>query len=122
MINTIFKSGFRAGDIYYFRVAAAETAGTVKRVESGKKNRAAWRASSLLSREAAEIRKRSVVIARHRTSISVENGFWQVLLEVAGERGVSANRLITEIDRNRTGNLSSAIRLFVLAEVMKSEP
>lgn len=75
-----------------------------------------------LTPDAAGIRKRSVVVAGHRTSISVENGFWQALLAIAGTRGVSANRLITEIDRSRTGNLSSAIRLFVLAEAMKSEP
>ena len=98
----------------------AETAETVERVKSGKENRTAWRAASLLSPEAAEIRKRSVVIARHRTSISVENAFWQALQDIAVTRGVSVNRLITEIDRKRNGNLSSAIRLFVLAEIMKS--
>lgn len=116
----MFKSGFRACDVYNFRVAVAETAGTVKRVKAGKENRTAWRAASLLSPKAAEIRKRSVVIARHRTSISVENAFWQALQDIAATRGVSANRLITEIDRKRNGNLSSAIRLFVLAEIMKT--
>lgn len=69
---------------------------------------------------AGEIRKRSVVIAGHRTSISVENAFWDALLAIASARGVSANQLITEIDRERQGNLSSAIRLFVLAEAMKA--
>lgn len=67
-----------------------------------------------------EIRKRSVVIAGHRTSISVENAFWDALLAIANARGASANQLITEIDRERQGNLSSAIRLFVLAEAMKA--
>lgn len=71
-----------------------------------------------LSADAATIRKRSVLIAGHRTSISIENAFWRALLQIADARGVSANRLIAEIDRNRTGNLSSAIRLFVLAEAM----
>lgn len=67
---------------------------------------------------AGKIRKRSVVIAGHRTSISVENAFWDALLAIAGMREISANQLITEIDRERQGNLSSAIRLFVLAEAM----
>jgi predicted DNA-binding ribbon-helix-helix protein len=74
---------------------------------------------SLLSPDAADIRKRSVVIAGHRTSVSVENAFWQALLDIAVERGMSANQLVTEIDRRREGNLSSAIRLFVLSEIAK---
>lgn len=69
--------------------------------------------------EAADIRKHSVVVAGHRTSVSVEDVFWTALLAIAGIRGTSANRLITEIDRERPGNLSSAIRLFVLAEAMR---
>lgn len=69
--------------------------------------------------EAAEIRKRSVVVAGHRTSVSVEDVFWKALLAIAGAQGTSANSLITEIDRERPGNLSSAIRLFVLAEAMR---
>ncbi len=76
--------------------------------------------AALLSPDAGDIQKRSVVIAGHRTSISVENAFWRALLGIARARGVSANRLITEIDRSRKGNLSSAIRLFVLAETMKA--
>lgn len=69
--------------------------------------------------EQAEIRKRSVLIAGHRTSISLETAFWGALGEIADKRGVSINRLITQIDRNRAGNLSSAIRLFVLAELRR---
>jgi len=69
---------------------------------------------------AGEIRKRSVVIAGHRTSISVEDAFWDALLAIASMREISANQLIAEIDRERQGNLSSAIRLFVLAEAMKA--
>lgn len=87
-------------------------------MKSGKDDRTNPQAASLLSLEAAEIRKRSVVIAGHRTSISVETAFWRQLLKTAEARGVSANRLITEIDRDRQGNLSSAIRLFVLAEAL----
>jgi len=59
------------------------------------------------------MRKRSVVIAGHRTSVSLEDGFWADLAAVAGARGVSLNALVREIDARRAGNLSSALRLFV---------
>ncbi len=64
--------------------------------------------------EAAEIKKRSVVIAGHRTSISLENAFWDALRDLAAARDISVNQLVTEIDRGRRGNLSSAIRTHVL--------
>ena len=60
------------------------------------------------------LRKRSVVIAGHRTSVSLEDAFWQSLREIATRRGVSVNTLVAEIDGARTGNLSSAIRIHVL--------
>ena len=60
------------------------------------------------------LRKRSVVIAGHRTSVSLEDAFWQPLGEIATERGISVNALVAEIDGARTGNLSSAIRIHVL--------
>jgi len=66
---------------------------------------------------ASGVRKRSVVIAGHRTSVSLEGEFWRALGEIAAARGISLNRLVNEIDRQRTGNLSSAIRLFVLREL-----
>jgi predicted DNA-binding ribbon-helix-helix protein len=59
------------------------------------------------------IRKRSVRIAGHRTSISLEEEFWADLAAVAARRGVSINALVTSIDAARGGNLSSALRLFV---------
>ena len=62
----------------------------------------------------AEVRKRSVIIAGHHTSVSLEDAFWQALKQIADARGRSINRLITEIDAQRSGNLSSAIRVFVL--------
>ncbi len=62
----------------------------------------------------ATIRKRSVSIAGHRTSVSLEQAYWNALKEIAGVRAISVTRLIAEIDRTRTGNLSSAIRVFVL--------
>lgn len=60
------------------------------------------------------IQKRSVVVAGHATSVSLEGAFWEVLQEIAAARHISINQLIAEIDDQRTGNLSSAIRLFVL--------
>jgi predicted DNA-binding ribbon-helix-helix protein len=63
----------------------------------------------------ALLRKRSVRIAGHRTSVSVEEPFWTELGAIAAARGLSLDRLVAEIDRARGGNLSSAIRLFVLA-------
>lgn len=62
----------------------------------------------------ASVRKRSVVIEGHSTSVSLESAFWEALLEIARRRGSSVNALVTEIDRDRTGNLSSALRVFVL--------
>jgi predicted DNA-binding ribbon-helix-helix protein len=62
----------------------------------------------------SEIKKRSVVIAGHRTSVSLENIFWERLRDLAANRNLSVNQLVSEIDSKRTGNLSSAIRTYVL--------
>lgn len=60
------------------------------------------------------IRKRSVTIAGHKTSLSLEEAFWRALKEIANADGTSLNALIEKIDRGRGGNLSSAVRVFVL--------
>jgi predicted DNA-binding ribbon-helix-helix protein len=66
----------------------------------------------------AGVVKRSVAIAGHRTSVSLEAPFWAELHEIARQRGGSAQALVAEIDAGRAGqNLSSAIRVFVLAAV-----
>jgi predicted DNA-binding ribbon-helix-helix protein len=57
--------------------------------------------------------KRSVVIAGHRTSLSLEAPFWRDLAEIAARRGVSLNALVAAIDAERSSNLSSALRVFV---------
>lgn len=62
------------------------------------------------------IRKRSVDIAGHRTSVSLEAPFWDALTAIAARRKVSVNQLIAEIDKDRQGNLSSALRIFVLRD------
>ncbi len=60
------------------------------------------------------VKKRSVEIAGHRTSLSLEEAFWRALKRIAARDGVSINRLIERIDRERGGNLSSAVRIYVL--------
>jgi predicted DNA-binding ribbon-helix-helix protein len=74
----------------------------------------------------AGLRKRSVSIAGHRTSISLEPEFWAALEAAAATRGWSVARLIGEVDRARAQpagagrNLSSALRVFLLAEAGKN--
>ena len=58
--------------------------------------------------------KRSVTIAGHATSISLENAFWIRLKEIAVLKDYSLNQLVSEIDKTRTGNLSGAIRVYIL--------
>jgi predicted DNA-binding ribbon-helix-helix protein len=59
--------------------------------------------------------KRSIVIAGHKTSVSLEDAFWRGLKEIAVGRCVTLSDLVGSIDSERQhGNLSSAIRLFVL--------
>jgi len=59
--------------------------------------------------------KRSIVVEGHKTSVSLEDEFWQALKEIAGERQQTLASVVAEIDVGRNnGNLSSAIRLFVL--------
>jgi predicted DNA-binding ribbon-helix-helix protein len=72
----------------------------------------------------ARVVKRSLVIAGHRTSVSLEDAFWRRLRGIAAERGLSLNRLVAMVDASRGGaNLSSAIRVFVLeAEGSGSSP
>jgi len=59
--------------------------------------------------------KRSIVIAGHKTSVSREDAFWKGLKEIATGRDMTLSDLVAAIDSERQhGNLSSAIRLFVL--------
>ena len=60
--------------------------------------------------------KRSVVLAGHKTSVSLEDAFWQGLKDIATSRRTTLSDLISSIDIDRErGNLSSALRLFVLS-------
>jgi predicted DNA-binding ribbon-helix-helix protein len=59
--------------------------------------------------------KRSIVVGGHKTSVSLEEPFWSGMKEISGQRSLTLSELVGEIDTNRQqGNLSSAIRLFVL--------
>jgi predicted DNA-binding ribbon-helix-helix protein len=62
------------------------------------------------------MRKRSVTIDGHRTSITLEDAFWQELSALARERKLSLNALVAEVDHRKggPGNLSSALRVHVL--------
>jgi predicted DNA-binding ribbon-helix-helix protein len=63
----------------------------------------------------SSVLKRSIVIAGHKTSVSLEDAFWDSLKEIAVERDMTLAELVATIDGNRNHtNLSSAIRLFVL--------
>ena len=62
--------------------------------------------------------KRSIIIGRHRTSVSLEEAFWSDLKEIARAQEATLSKLVTQIDGARQqGNLSSAIRLFVLEHI-----
>jgi predicted DNA-binding ribbon-helix-helix protein len=65
-------------------------------------------------REAQSVGKRSVSIAGHRTSVSLEQAFWLGLKEIAEAEEIPLATLIATIDRTRKSNLSSALRVFVL--------
>ena len=59
--------------------------------------------------------KRSIVVAGHKTSVSLEDAFWKGLKEIATGRDLTLSELVGEIDSVRAqGNLSSTLRLFVL--------
>jgi len=61
------------------------------------------------------VMKRSIVLAGHKTSVSLEEAFWNGMKDISGQRNVTLSELVGEVDTKRQqGNLSSAIRLFVL--------
>jgi predicted DNA-binding ribbon-helix-helix protein len=64
--------------------------------------------------------KRSIVVAGHKTSVSLEDAFWEGLKDIAKARRVKLSDLVGSIDTDREhGNLSSALRLFVLGHYQK---
>ncbi|MBL4758544.1 MAG: ribbon-helix-helix domain-containing protein [Rhizobiales bacterium] len=70
--------------------------------------------------EDISVKKRSVIINGHATSIALENAFWQELRACAKNRKISVNQLVSDIDAARHGtNLSSAIRIFILKSLQE---
>lgn len=65
--------------------------------------------------------KRSIVIAGHKTSVSLEDAFWQALKEIARDRDMTLTELVAAVDTvRREGSLSSALRVFVLDHYRRS--
>lgn len=75
----------------------------------------------MIDLEDAQLKKHSVTIAGHRTSISLEACFWRHLRTIAQDRDVSINELVRQLDEARAGSLSGAIRAFVLQSVEKAQ-
>lgn len=68
----------------------------------------------------SRVLKRSIVVGRHKTSVSLEDVFWQELRQIAHDLGLHLSQLVARIDADRQhGNLSSAIRLFVFEQRCK---
>jgi len=63
----------------------------------------------------SSVEKRSVIVGKHKTSVSLEDEFWTGLKEIAASRQTTCSGLLSDINEHRQlGNLSSAVRLFVL--------
>ncbi|GHG08819.1 MULTISPECIES: ribbon-helix-helix domain-containing protein [Pseudomonadota] len=71
----------------------------------------------MLNLDDAKLEKHSVTISGHRTSISLEKGFWRHLRQYAEQESISMNELVKQIDEARTGSLSGALRSFVLKQL-----
>ncbi len=71
----------------------------------------------------SSIVKRSIVIDGHKTSVSLEDAFWTVLKDIAHAECVTVSKIVADIDKKRKlGNLSSALRLFVLDRTRAGPP
>jgi predicted DNA-binding ribbon-helix-helix protein len=72
---------------------------------------------------ATGVSKHSIVIAGHRTSVSLEGAFWEALKSAAAQEGCSLAALVARVDAERgKANLSSALRVFVLETVKRRIP
>ena len=63
------------------------------------------------------LKKHSIIIAGHASSVSLEPEFWDELKSIAERQGTSINQLVSQIDAERGGNLSSAIRVFIIKDM-----
>ncbi len=95
-------------------------AGFYSAVDTGKHDRPEMRSEVIrdLSSQAGS-KKRSVIVGGQSTSVSLDPFFWEQLRTFAAQRRISVNELVTQIDQQRSGSLSSAIRVFVLENVRK---
>ena len=67
----------------------------------------------------SSVAKRSVAINRHKTSVSLEEAFWNDLQQIARAQGATVSELVAKIDQTRErGTLSSAIRVFILEHAL----
>ena len=65
----------------------------------------------------SRVMKRSIVVGHHKTSVSLEDVFWNELRRIAAEQGIALSQLVGRIDAERQhGNLSSALRVFVFEQ------
>lgn len=70
--------------------------------------------------KSSTLRKHSITLAGHRTSVTLEDVFWVALKEIAAERGQTLSGLVEAIDAGRTSGLSSALRVYVVRYLMHS--
>ena len=75
---------------------------------------------SITAHDSRMMKKRSITIHGHRTSVSLEEPFWTILHAIASQRGLSLASLVQMVDKKRDGGLSSALRVFVLAELTQN--
>jgi len=66
------------------------------------------------------VSKRSIKLSGHATSISLEDEFWDELKRIAADNGQSMAALVEMVDETREGNLSSALRLYVLKSIKEA--
>jgi predicted DNA-binding ribbon-helix-helix protein len=70
----------------------------------------------------ARVVKRSIVIAGHRTSVSLEDAFWRALKDIAAQNELSLAALVAKVDASRgDANLSSALRVFALEQARQAQ-
>ena len=67
------------------------------------------------------LKKHSLDVAGHQTSVTLEDEFWNALRQIAKDQGRALNDLVAQIDEARDGNLSSAIRVYVLKTVLEQQ-
>lgn len=65
------------------------------------------------------MQKKSVQLTGHQTSVSLEKEFWETLKAIAREKKTSVRQLIISVDNQRSTNLASALRVFILIELQK---